>query len=321
VERPERRHEQGRRPQRPARAIPGHAAHDATFRFHMAMRLLILGGGGMLGSAVVRAAARLGHDAVALTHADLDITDADHVARVVAAAEPAAVVNCAAFTDVDGAETAEGRALRVNGEGAGNVARAAAAAGGRLVHVSTDYVFDGERPSSAAPYVESDPTGPRSVYGRTKLEGEQEVAAAGGSHAIARSSWLFGAGGRNFVATMLALAAERDEVTVVTDQVGCPTYTGHLASALLELAEGTSQGIHHLAGGGAPCSWHDFAVEIFRQVGADCHVLPCTTAEMPRPAPRPAFSALASERPETPLLPPWQKGLAAYLTIRKAVNA
>jgi dTDP-4-dehydrorhamnose reductase len=285
------------------------------------MRVLVTGAGGMLGQDVVRAVRERGWDAIGLTRAELDASDPEAVAGALAGAQPDAIVNCAAYTDVDGAEADVAGASAGNATSAGVLARAAAEAGVRLIHVSTDYVFDGERPSSAAPYVESDPTGPRSVYGRTKLEGEQEVAAAGGSHAIARSSWLFGAGGRNFVATMLALAAERDEVTVVTDQVGCPTYTGHLASALLELAEGTSQGIHHLAGGGAPCSWHDFAVEIFRQVGADCHVLPCTTAEMPRPAPRPAFSALASERPETPLLPPWQKGLAAYLTIRKAVNA
>jgi dTDP-4-dehydrorhamnose reductase len=278
----------------------------------------VTGAGGMLGRDVVRAVR--GHDVVALGHAELDITDASAVADVLADARVGrgdVIVNCAAWTDVDGAEADPAGAHAVNALGAGNVARAAAAAGARLVHVSTDYVFDGEQ---RTPYVESDPTGPRSVYGRTKLAGEEAVVAAGGHHAIARSSWLFGAGGRNFVATMLALAEERDEVRVVTDQVGCPTYTGHLAEALLDLAASGAQGIFHVAGGGRPCSWHDFAIEIFRQAGVACRVLPCTTEEFPRPAPRPAYSALTSERPEMPVLPPWHEGLAAYLTTRK-VNA
>jgi dTDP-4-dehydrorhamnose reductase len=280
------------------------------------MRILVTGAGGMLGQDVVRAARERGGEVVGLARDELDVTDADAVAVAIAAARPDTVVNCAAWTDVDGAEHDPAGARAANGDGAGNVARAAAAAGARLVHVSTDYVFDGDKRTQ---YVESDPTGPRSVYGATKLEGEAAVRAAGGAHAIARSSWLFGAGGRNFVATMLALGADRDEVKVVTDQIGRPTYTGHLAGALLDLAAGDGQGIFHVAGGGEPCSWHDFAVEIFRQAGVDCAVLPCTTGEMPRPAPRPAYSALASERLETPALPPWQTGLADYLT-EKAVR-
>jgi dTDP-4-dehydrorhamnose reductase len=282
------------------------------------MRLLVTGAGGMLGQDVVRAARARGREVAGLAHAELDATDETAVRAALAAAGAEAAVNCAAYTDVDGAERDVAGATAGNAAAAGAVARAAAAAGARLVQVSTDYVFDGGKRS---PYVESDPTGPRSAYGRTKLEGELAVAAAGGDHAIARSSWLFGAGGRNFVATMLGLAEERDEVTVVTDQVGCPTYTGHLAEALLTLAAGTSRGVFHVAGGGAPCSWHDFAVEIFRQAGVDCRVLACTTAEMPRPAPRPACSALASERPETPVLPSWREGLSAYLATRKAIRA
>jgi len=280
------------------------------------MRVLVTGAGGMLGRDVVRAAGAAGHDVVALARAELDVTDAEAVASALGEARADAVVNCAAWTDVDAAEADPQGAAAVNAAGAGNVARAAAAAGARLVHVSTDYVFDG---AASAPYVESDATGPRSAYGRTKLDGERAVAAAGGSHAIVRSSWLFGEGGRNFVATVLALGAERDEVTVVSDQVGCPTATVHLAPALLELAAGEAQGVFHVAGGGR-CSWHELAVEAFRQAGVACRVLPCTTAEMPRPAPRPAFSALASERPESPALPPWQEGLAAYLAGR-AVRA
>ena len=168
------------------------------------MRLLVTGATGMLGRAVAAAARRLGHDVVALTHAELDITDAAHVERIVAAAEPRAIVNCAGFTDVDGAEASEARALRVNADGAGNVARAAAETGARVVHVSTDYVFDG---SKRAPWVESDPVGPLQAYGRTKLAGEEAVAASGAEHAIVRAAWLFGAGGSNFADTILRLGA------------------------------------------------------------------------------------------------------------------
>ncbi len=280
------------------------------------MRLLVTGAGGMLGQDVVRAAREAGDEAVALARAELDVTDADAVALALAQAAPDAVVNCAAWTDVDGAESDRPGAFRVNAVGAATLAGAAAGIGARLVHVSTDYVFDGERPADAAPYVESDATGPRSEYGRSKLEGEKLVAKSGASYAIARSSWLFGAGGRNFVATMLALAAERDELRVVEDQVGCPTATAHLAPALLELARSEAQGVFHVAAGGPPVSWQAFATEIFRQAGTGTRVLGCTTSEMPRPAPRPAFSALASERPEAPVLPPWQEGLADFLARR-----
>jgi dTDP-4-dehydrorhamnose reductase len=281
------------------------------------MRLLVTGGAGMLGQAVATAATRLGHDVVALSRAELDVTDADHVRRVIAAAEPRAVINCAAWTDVDGAETAEAAATAVNGEGAGNVARAAAETGARLVHVSTDYVFDGAK---SAPWVESDPVGPIGAYGRSKLAGEEEVAAAGGEHAIVRSAWLFGAGGRNFVDTMLALGGEHDEVSVVTDQVGSPTWTGHLAEAVIELAERRGDvGIFHAAGAGA-CSWYELAVEVFDRAGVRCRVLPTTAERYARPAPRPSYSVLGTERDAAPILPPWQKGVAAYLS-EKAVLA
>jgi dTDP-4-dehydrorhamnose reductase len=266
----------------------------------------VTGGGGMLGREVVRAAAE--HEVVALTHADLDVTDRAAVERTIMDASPDVVINCAGFTDVDGAESHEEAATRLNGEAAGYLAAAAPA----IVHPSTDYVFDG---SKRTPYVESDPTGPRSAYGRSKLAGERAVATANPRHFIVRTSWLFGAGGKNFVDTMLGLAAERDELKVVDDQVGCPTYAGHLASALVELAEGDSYGIHHLAGTGE-CSWFSFAGEIFRQAEVDVSVVPCTTAEFQRPAPRPAYSVLGSERPDAIRLPSWHEGLAAYLAER-----
>jgi dTDP-4-dehydrorhamnose reductase len=281
------------------------------------MRLLVTGGAGMLGQAVAAVATRLGHDVIALSRTDLDITDADHVRRVIAAAEPRAVINCAAWTDVDRAETAESVATAVNGEGAGNVARAAAESGARLVHVSTDYVFDG---SKRTPWVESDPVGPIGAYGRSKLVGEEAVAAAGADHAIVRTAWLFGAGGRNFVDTMLALGGDRDEVDVVADQVGSPTWAAHLAEGLVEVAERRGDvGVFHAAGAGA-CSWYELAVEIFARSGVRCRVRPTTAERFSRPAPRPAYSVLGSERDAAPVLPPWQEGVAGYLA-EKAVVA
>jgi dTDP-4-dehydrorhamnose reductase len=264
----------------------------------------------MLGRAVVEGAQRLGHDVRAAARGDLDITDASAVRRMLAEVRPRAVVNCAAYTDVDGAESDRGSAAAVNGAGAGHVAAAAAEVGASIVHVSTDYVFDG---SKREPWVESDPVAPLGVYGETKLAGELAVAAANPAHAIVRSAWLFGAGGRNFVDTMLALAGDRDEVSVVTDQVGCPTWTGHLAGALVELAERPLQtGIHHVAGAGS-CSWNELAIEVFDCAGIDCRVLPTTTAAFPRPAARPAYSVLGSERRAPLVLPAWQDGVAAYL--------
>lgn len=187
------------------------------------------------------------------------------------------------------------------------------------MHVSTDYVFSGEAPldSAGAPraYLERDQTGPRSVYGRTKLAGEQQVLEASPRHTVARTSWLFGIGGRNFVETMLGLASEREAVQVVVDQVGCPTWSGHLAPALLGLIERGVAGLTHLAGAGY-VSWNGFAAEIFHQAEVDCRVEKATSAEMARPAPRPAWSALESERDEVLPLPPWQDGLAGYLAAR-----
>ena len=263
----------------------------------------------MLGRDVALAA---GDGAVALRHPELDVTDAEAVAAIVAELRPDVVINCAAYTDVDGAEADRVDAERVNRDGARNVAVAAP----RVVHVSTDYVFDGR---AGEPYVESDPVGPIGAYGATKLEGERAVAAANPNHLIVRTSWLFGVHGPNFVETMLRVGQERGEARVVDDQIGCPTYTGHLARGLLELAASKRTGVQHLAGAGA-CSWHDFARAIFERAGLDVKLEPCTTAEFPRPAPRPAWSALASEHREAPTLPPWQEGLDAYLAER-AVRA
>jgi dTDP-4-dehydrorhamnose reductase len=283
------------------------------------MKLLVTGGAGMLAHDVLGVATRAGHELLAIDLPELDIVDAAAVAAYFEDHRPDAVVNCAAWTDVDGAEARPDAAHAVNATGAGNLARAAASSGAALLHLSTDYVFAGHAPLDAdgreRPYLESDPTGPRSVYGATKLAGELEVLAASPRHTVVRSAWLFGVAGRNFVDTMLRLAGEREAVQVVDDQVGCPTWTGHLAPALLGLLEREVRGLVHLAGSGA-VSWNGFAQEIFRQAEVACRVEPATTAQMARPAPRPAYSVLASERSEVLPMPDWRDGLAGFLAAR-----
>ncbi len=279
------------------------------------MRLLVTGAAGMLGTDVVAAAAA-GHDVVAFARTDLDITDAEAVRAAVRDTQPDAVINCAAYTNVDGAETDEAAATRINGDGAGHLAAAAAESGAHIVHVSTDYVFAGD---ATEPYPEDAPTGPIGAYGRSKLAGELAVqAAAPTSHSIVRTAWVFGPHGKNFVDTMLKLAATRDELTVVDDQLGCPTYTGHLAAALITIAEQRSNGVLHVAGGGQ-CTWRDLAVATFAAAGLDVTVHPTTTAAFGAPAPRPAYSVLGSTRSDAPALPSWQDGLKAHLTLREVL--
>jgi dTDP-4-dehydrorhamnose reductase len=271
----------------------------------------------MLGRDVVRACQVRGHRVIGLTRADLDITDGAWVDEVVSGSRPEVVVNCAAWTDVDGAEDHEPEATRVNSEAAGVAAAAAASVGAKVLYPSTDYVFDGRKRS---PYLESDVTSPLSAYGRSKLSGETSVQVANERHFIVRSSWLYGVGGRNFVETMLALAeADQPEVLVVSDQVGCPTYTAHLAAAIAALIDGDAYGIHHVAGGGS-CSWYEFAQEIFDQSGVECRVMAATTDMLERKAPRPAYSVLGTDRRDAPALPSWREGLAAYLAEREALE-
>jgi dTDP-4-dehydrorhamnose reductase len=274
------------------------------------MRILITGAGGMLGQDVHKAAVAAGHEPIALARADLDITDADAVTRAVAQARPGAVINCAAWTKVDAAEEHEPQATEVNGVGAGNVASAASRAGAWTVHVSSDYVFDGAK---REPYLESDPTRPLSAYGRSKLAGEDAVArAAPETHTIVRSSWLFGAGGPCFPKTMLRLAEERDELNVVDDQIGCPTFTGHLGAALVDLAGARTPGVLHVAAA-EQCSWFEFAVATIRAGDRDCRMHPIDSSQYPLPAPRPAFSVMRSKR-GAPSLPTWGEGLREFMS-------
>jgi dTDP-4-dehydrorhamnose reductase len=263
-----------------------HAIADPLGAGH---RVLITGAGGQLGAALREAFP----EADARTREDLDVTRPF-------SAEADLVLHAAAWTDVDGAESDPAGAGLVNVEGTRNVA----ALGAPLAYFSSDYVFEG---SKREPYVESDEPRPLSVYGRTKLEGEREVREGW----IVRSSWLFGPTGTNFVRTMLRLAEERDELSVVADQVGCPTYVGHLAEATRELLS-LPGGVWHLAAEGE-CSWAEFARSIFEEAGVDCRVREITTEEFGRPAPRPAYSVLRSERPGAPRLPHWREGLRACL--------
>jgi dTDP-4-dehydrorhamnose reductase len=286
------------------------------------MKLLVTGALGMLAHDVLRVASRAGHELFAIDLPELDITDSHAVHAYLERHRPGAVVNCAAWTDVDGAESNPDAARAVNATGAGVLAAAAARHDAALIHLSTDYVFTGAAPLDAAgrprAYVESDPTGPLSVYGRTKLEGELQVLSASPRHTVVRSAWLFGVHGRNFVDTMLRLACERDSVQVVEDQIGSPTWTGHLAPALLGLLEREVRGLVHLAGSGS-VSWNGFAREIFRQAGVACRVDTATSAEMARPAPRPAYSVLASERSDVLPMPDWRDGLAGHLAARAGI--
>jgi dTDP-4-dehydrorhamnose reductase len=283
------------------------------------MRILITGGHGMLGIDTRRAALARGIEVIACSHAELDITDEAAVRAIIGAANVDAVFNLAAYTDVDGAESDGTAAHAVNGTGAGNVAGAAADAGAWTIHVSSDYVFDGAKRS---PYLESDATGPLSVYGASKLAGERAVAqAAPDSHTIVRSSWLFGTAGPCFPATMLRLAAERDQLTVVDDQLGCPTFTGHLAAALVSIVTDPQcrralRGIVHVAAAGE-CSWYQFAREIISVAGIGTQINPGSTAALGRPAPRPAYSVMRTERGEqVPRLPHWRAGLEDYMSSR-----
>jgi dTDP-4-dehydrorhamnose reductase len=261
-------------------------------------RVLITGAGGQLGRALATTFAD--DDVVALGHADWDVafppTDSVREGHF------GLVLHTAAWTDVDGAEADPQAATAVNVGGTAN----AAALGSPLVVFSTDYVFDGRK---GEPYVESDGPNPLSVYGRSKLHAEAVAGAAW----IVRTSWLYGSSGHNFLQTMLQLGAERDEVAVVDDQRGCPTFVGHLAGAVRELVdEDLPRGIWHLAAAG-DCTWADFAEAIFDEAGSACRVRRITTEELGRPAPRPAYGVLRSEREDTPLLPQWREGLRACL--------
>ncbi|HEX2213060.1 MAG TPA: dTDP-4-dehydrorhamnose reductase [Mycobacterium sp.] len=279
----------------------------------MSARIVITGASGMVGRFLSAHARRQGRDVLALTSSDYDITDAAAAERFVDTGD--VVINCAAYTSVDAAETDAERAHLVNAEGPANIARACARAGARLIHISTDYVFSGRfSADQRRPYDIDDQTGPLSVYGRTKLAGESAVRAELPDAHVVRTAWVYeGADGSDFVATMRRLAAGDQPVDVVADQIGSPTYVGDLVGALLEVADGVAGApLLHAANAGE-ASRFDQAQAVFEAVGADpARVRPVGTDRHPRPAPRPPYSALSGRRSTaaglTPLRP-WREAL------------
>ncbi len=273
------------------------------------MRVTLFGASGLLGQELVKELS--GEQLTALSSHDADLRDAARVREVVQNSHPGWIILSAAYTDVDGCEPNRDRAFSVNCEGAINVAQAAREAGSRLLFVSTDYVFDGTK---REPYQTRDPRNPASVYGESKARAEERLIEILPEVCIARTSWLFGHGGKCFPATILKLAATRPEISVVNDQRGSPTFTPDLASVLVRLCRISASGIVHVTNSGN-CTWYEFATEIVRASGLPTIVKPVTTAEFPRPAKRPAYSVLsaASLHAYNIQMPQWKDALHRYL--------
>jgi len=275
------------------------------------MRVLLTGSAGQLGQALQLSLGR--HDVLAVDLGELDVVRLDAVRDAVAAYRPDVVINAAAFTDVDGAETRQEEAYAANALGPRNLALAAADRQIPLLHVSTDYVFDG---SLRRPYHEFDRANPLSVYGASKLAGEEAVRALNPRHYIVRTAWLFHENGRNFPKTMAGLA-DRPEVRVVNDQYGSPTYAPHLADAIARLIDTSAYGTFHLAGQGA-ASWFDVACVLYRALGISTPVQPVSRDEFPRPAARPPYSVLTTMQDPRIVLPPWQDGVTSFARALRA---
>jgi len=275
------------------------------------MKILIIGSNGMLAQDVINAM-KAEHKLTLCDHPDIDICRAASVMPFLERHQPDWVLNCAAYTDVDGAETNRDQAFAVNGDGPGILAHACRAQGSRLCHISTDFVFNGHAQQA---YCETDPTGPLSVYGQSKLAGEQKIQKVFDDYLIIRTSWLFGSAGGNFVKTICRLAAERPVVQVVDDQHGSPTSTTDLAAILKVALEKNLRGIYHACNTGV-CSWFEFAREAVEVAGLKGRVEPITSEQMPRPAPRPVFSAMDCSKISRDCklkIRPWREALRDYL--------
>jgi dTDP-4-dehydrorhamnose reductase len=276
------------------------------------MRVLVFGASGMLGKDLLAAFSE--DDVTGLGSRDADLRDVGSVLSKTQQARPDWIILCAAYTDVDGCEKDPARAFAVNRDGAAHVARAAAQTGSRLVFISSDYVFDGEK---RAPYEIEDPPNPINVYGRSKAEAESNLSEIVPDCCIVRTSWLFGVGGKCFPDTILKLARTQPELRVVDDQRGCPTYTPDLAAVLASLVRKQANGVVHVTNGGS-CSWFEFARAILAARSPETTVIPVTTAEFPRPARRPAHSVLSGRSLQGfgIKLPDWQDALKRYLRQR-----
>ncbi len=273
--------------------------------------ILVVGANGMLGRDLIALLGDRGHG---IDIADIDITSPESVFKVISDLKPEAVINCAAFTDVDGCESDFEKAMAVNGEGVAYLAMACRDLGALLVQVSTDYIFDGGK---GTPYIEDDAPCPLSVYGESKLAGEMN-AAFSPDYLIVRTQWLYGLYGKNFVETMLRMGAEKDELTVVDDQIGSPTWTVDLARAIIALIDSGCRGIYHAANS-EYCSWNGFAKAIFEESGLSVAVKPMTTTELNRPARRPLYSTLECSKLTADTgfhPPPWRDALREYLKLR-----
>ncbi|WP_219835818.1 dTDP-4-dehydrorhamnose reductase [Paenibacillus sp. R14(2021)] len=248
--------------------------------------IVVTGAQGQLGHDMVELLQALGFEVFGLGRQELDITDLERCAAVLTAINPEAIVHTAAYTQVDAAETDSEEAFRVNAFGTRNLAIVAERLGAKLVYVSTDYVFGGQ---GTLPYAEDQATQPINVYGSSKLAGETYVQEHCSRFFIARTSWVYGMHGNNFVKTMLKLAQERPVLSVVSDQIGCPTYSRDLAACIAEMLDTEKYGIYHVSNAGS-CSWYEFAQAIFESAGVSVQVVPVTTEQFPRPAKRPAYS-------------------------------
>ncbi|MFC2172323.1 dTDP-4-dehydrorhamnose reductase [Acidobacteriota bacterium] len=280
------------------------------------MRVAVAGSSGMLGTDLVQLIKESRDHEMAGAYdikEGVDLLDADALRVILRKNRPDVLINCAAYTDVDGAEKHRTEALRANRDIPEALANVACFIGVRIIHISTDYVFDGKK---STPYTEKDKPAPQSVYAQSKLEGEERLMASGCDSIIVRSSWLYGRNGKNFVDRVRELAAGGGPLRIVDDQRGCPTWTAELAKALMALANLDIQGIVNFGSAGN-CTWCEFAQEIIRQAGLDAEVIPITTAELGRPAHRPAYSVLDTSHYEklTGLAPlPWQEALRQYLS-------
>lgn len=282
------------------------------------MKVLITGARGQLGRYLKSVFYRIGnHEVISLGHAELDITQPAPVHQLIAGSDPDVVIHTAANTNVDGCELDSENAYRVNALGSRNIAAAAARTGAKMVYISTDYVFDGK---SRRPYTEFDPANPINVYGKSKLAGELYVSSLLNKYFIVRTSWLYGKYGTNFVKTMLRMAREKTELTVVDDQVGSPTYAEDLAKFIIDLLPTDLYGIYH-AGNTGCCSWFQFARAIFEAAGLDnTKISPISTSRLKRSAPRPAYSVLdhfCIRLEGLPDLRPWEEALQEYLADEK----